>query len=105
MFQGRYEESKANQERAIAISEEVWGKVHDKSAMTRTNLGNALDAMGQHEAALKEHDRAVAIREEALPKEHLHHAWSWLGRGQEPLSARSTRCSEARSRSRAGPLH
>jgi serine/threonine-protein kinase len=82
MYKGRYAEAKRYQEQALAVSEKVWGEVHDKTAMTRTNLGNALDAMGQHEAAMKEHHRAVGIRGEALPKEHLHHAWSWVARGK-----------------------
>jgi len=90
----RLDEALTHVERALAISEAVWGPDHLEVAHVLNSLAHVLSDQGKLDEALSRHQRALAIREQTLGSHHPDVAVSLnnigillarLGRHQEAL--------------------
>jgi len=68
--QGHYDEALADQERALAIREEVLGPHHTEVARSLSNVANVQRDRGNLDAALAALEQALAIRLEAFGPDH-----------------------------------
>ncbi len=73
---GKYEESKALNERALAIREKALGPDHPDVADSLNNLGIELYEIGEYEESKELHERALVIFEKALGPDHPFVAFS-----------------------------
>ncbi|HVG62431.1 MAG TPA: tetratricopeptide repeat protein [Hyalangium sp.] len=68
--QGDYTGALEHYRQALAITEKVLGKEHQRVADCLNNMGSALQARGDYEEALERFGQALAITEKALGKDH-----------------------------------
>ncbi|WP_293256724.1 serine/threonine-protein kinase [Nannocystis sp.] len=68
--EGNYDESLADQERALAIREELLGRDHPEVATSLSHVANIQRDRGELAAALVALERALTIREQAFGPDH-----------------------------------
>ena len=67
----RYEEAEPLLRQAVLLCEEEFGTEHFEYALNLSNLGIALEKLGQAGEAADLHERALRIYERVLPRDHL----------------------------------
>lgn len=94
--QGKYEEARERQERALALAEAVLKPEHHAVPDLLNNLGLTYKALGRYEEARHCYERALALRQQLFGSEHPQVASSLSNLGA--LLAAEGRHEEARAR-------
>lgn len=80
--EGKYQEALAQQQRALALRQRLFGPAHSEVAMSLNNLGATYSALGRYREAMEYHEQARKLHDQLLGAEHPSVGNCWLNLGQ-----------------------